>query len=175
MHTREKYWASKVPLFLVLLFLLNIFLIVAVELLFIYKYPAQPDAVALAKYDAVYQDCRVILSDSKNYLTASTVETADGQTHLVLTKAHGIAFGRGKILYAEPVEMPESGQLTLYVKNGIHTSEIQLTQVPDGMLAVTIEYGYSGGRETTVFYMVLAALMEGLELLVVYFIRNRLQ
>lgn len=175
MH-RDKYWASKIPLPLALLFLLNVFLIAAVELLFIYKYPAQPDAAALARYDEVYEGSRVSIGDSIAGLTASTVEIADGQIHLVVTKGHSVVFGRGKIIYAEPVEMPESGEVTVYVKNGIHTSQIELKDIPTGVWSVTIHYGYSGGiRETTVFYMVLGAVLEGLELLVLYFIQKNLQ
>lgn len=176
MHTREKYWASKVPLPLALLFLLNVFLIVAVELLFIYKYPAQPDAAALARYDGVYEGSSVIIGDSIAGLSASTVETADGQTHLVVTKAHSLVIGRGKVIYAEPVQMPESGELTVSVKNGIHTSQIELKDIPSGAWAATIHYAYSGGiKEATAFYMILAAVLEGLELLVAYFIKRNMQ
>lgn len=175
MH-QEKYWASKIPLSLAILFLVNVLLVVGAELLFFYKYPAQPDEISLAKYDAVYEDCDVFIQDSANYLTASLVKTTEGKTHLVVTKGHSIAFGRGKILYAESVEMPESGELTVYVKNGVHTSEIVLKDIPTGVWAVTIQYGYSGGiKETTALYMVLAAALEALELLVRHFIKRNLQ
>ena len=175
MH-QEKYWASKVPLPLALLFLVNIFVIVGVQLLFFYKFPAQPDETALAKYDAVYEDSDVFIQDSSNDLTASLVKTAGGQTHLVVTKSHNIAFGRGKIIYAEPVEMSESGEVTVYVKNGVHTSEIVIKDIPTGVWSVTIQYSYSGGiREATAFYMVLAAVLEALELIILHFIKRNLQ
>lgn len=172
----EKYWASKIPVSLALLFLVNVFLIVGVELLFFYKHPAQPDEISLAKYDAVYEGCDVFNQDSVNYLTASLVETADRQTHLVVTKAHSVFFGRGKIIHSENIEMPESGELTVYVKNGVHTSEIEIKDIPTGVWAVTIHYGYSGGiKEATSWYMFLGALLEALELLVWHFIKKNLQ
>ena len=171
---QEKYWASRVPLPLALLFVLNVFLIVAFQLLFLYRYPAQPDATALARYDTVYDGCTIAGSDSVSGLNASLVETADGQTHLVVTKAHDVAYGRGKILYAEPVEEPQSGEQAVFVKNGIHTSEIRIAPVPGGT-SVSIQYGYSGGlKEITALYMLLAAVLEALELLVIHFIRKNL-
>lgn len=175
MH-QEKYWSSKVPLPLALLFLVNIFLIVGAELLFFYKYPLQPDPIALSKYDSIYEDCDVFNQDSIHYLTASLVNTNDGETHLVVTKGHSIAFRRGKIIYAAPVEMSASGEVTVYVKNGIHTSEILIKDIPTGVWSVTIQYGNSGGiRESTAYYMILAAVLEALELMVLHFIRKNLQ
>lgn len=167
----EKYWHSKIPLSLALLFLVNVFLIVGAELLFFYRYPAQPDAYTLAKFDSVYEGSTILHSDSISYLTASLVETADGQTHLVVIRSHGVAYGRGKIIYSEPVEITNSEQ-TVYVKNGIHTSEIRIT----GGDTVTIHYGYSGGvKEATTRYMFLGAVLEALELLVWHFIKKNLQ
>lgn len=170
MH-RDGYWRSKIPVSLALLFFLNVFLILGTELLFFYKYPAQPGADALARYDALYSDCSIISSDSISGLSASLLETTDGQTHLVVTKNHGIAYGRGKIVYAELVAVSDTEQ-TVYVKNGIHTSAIEIT----GGDTVTIHYGYSGGiKSTTSWYMFLAAVLEGLELLVVHFIKRNLR
>ena len=172
---QEKYWASKVPLPLALLFVLNVFLIVAFQLLFLYRYPAQPDAAALAGYDAVYEGATIKNSDSSYYLHASLVETSGGECHLVVTQAHVLAYGRGKVVYAQPVSMPESGEQAVYVKTGVHTSEIVLTQIPSGGTAVTIQYSNTGIiREATAFYMFLGAVLEGLELLVIHFIRKNL-
>ena len=174
MH-QEKYWASKVPLSLALLFVLNILLVVAAELLFVYRYPAQPDAASLEKYGSAYEECRILNKDSVNYLTASLVQTHDGQMHLVVTKAHEVAFGRGKILYAEPVEIPDKEEIAVFVKNGIHTSEIRIQAIPSGVPAVTVHYGYSGGiREASALYMLLAASLEAIELLVLHLIKRNL-
>ena len=176
MHTREKYWASKVPLPLALLFLVNVLLVIGLELLFVYKHPAIPEGADLAKYSTIYEDCNVVNQDSQNRLTASLVETADGQTHLVVTKGHSLALGRGNIIYAQPVSMEDSDEITVNVKNVIHTSTVIIRKVPTDLLAVTIEYSASGGvKEVTAWYMFLAAVLEALELLVIHFIKTRLQ
>lgn len=175
MH-REKYWASKVPLPLALLFLVNVFLIVGAELLFFYKYPAKPEGADLAKYNAVYEDSDVFIRDDHYSLIASLANTNDGQTHLVVTKTHPLFYSRGKIVYAQPVEMPEAGEVLLRVKTGIHTSEIEIKDIPTGVWSVNVLYGNTGNvREITVIYMVLAAVLEALELLVIHFIRKNLQ
>ena len=83
MH-QEKYWASKVPLPMALLFLANILVILAVQILVFYRYPAAPEPASLAKYDPVYASSRILAEDSRNYLTASLVETI-----LLPTRAEG--------------------------------------------------------------------------------------
>ena len=174
MH-REKYWSSKVPLPLALLFLFNVFLVAAVQILAFYPYPAQPDAASLEKYGSAYEECRILNKDSVNYLTASLVQTHDGQIHLVVTKAHEVAFGRGRILYAEPVEIPDKEEIAVFVINVIHTSEIRIQAIPSDVPAVTIHYGYSGGiRETSVLYLLLAASLEAIELMVLHLIKRNL-
>ena len=102
MHTREKYWASKVPVSLALLFLLNVFLVMGGELLFFYKYPSKPEGADLAKYDTVYEGSDVFIRDDHYSLIASLVNTADGQTHLVVTQPHTLVYSRSKMprLYA---------------------------------------------------------------------------
>lgn len=172
---QEKYWASKVPLPLALLFVLNVFLVVVFQLLFFYRYPAQPDAAALAKYNSLYSDCTILNSDSISGLTASLVETDDGNIHLVVTKSHGVAYGRGRILYAEPLEMPDTAEQIVYVKNGIHTSEIVITNIVPGDQTVTIRYGYSDGfRSSAIWYIAIAAILEALELMVLHLIKGNL-
>lgn len=176
MHTREKYWASKVPLSLALLFLVNVFLVIGLELLFVYKYPAKPEEADLAQYDSVYEGSDVFIRDDHYDLIASLANTADGNTHLVVTKTHPIFYSRGKIVYAQPVEMPEVGEVLLRVKTGIHTSEIEIKDIPTGVWSVNVLYGNTGNiRGITTYYMVLAALLEALELMVLHFIKNRLQ
>jgi len=175
-HTREKYWASKVPLSLALLFLLNVFLVMAGELLFFYKYPSKPEGADLARYDGVYEGSDVFIRDEHYDLIASLAKTADGQTHLVMTKSHPLVYSQARILYAEPVEMPEAGEVLLRVKTGIHTSEIEVKDIPSGVWSVNVLYGNTGNiREITAYYMVLAALLEALELLVIHFIKQNLQ
>lgn len=175
MH-QDKYWASKVPLPLALLFLINVILVIGCELLFFYKYPAVVDDAALVKYDSSLIGSTIVNRDESNTLHAYLVETAQGDHRLLVVKKHSIFFGKGKPICNERVEMPDSGELTVYVKNGIHTSEIFLQDIPSGIWAITVQYGYSGTvKESTAFYMVLAAALEALELLIIHFIKKNLQ
>ena len=173
---QEKYWASKIPVCLVLLFLLNVFLVMGMELLLFYKYPSLPEGTDLANYDSVYADSDVFIRDDHYNLIASLANTADGQTHLIVTKRHPLVSTRGRIVYAEPVEMPESGEVLLYVKAGIRTTEIEIRDIPSGVWSVNIRFASSGNvREISVIYMVIAAVLEALELMVIHFVKERLQ
>lgn len=166
MH-REKYWRSKIPLPLALLFLLNVFLIMAVELLVIYKYPADPDGTTLKNYDPAYSQCTILSTDASSYLGGYLVQASDGNPHLIVTKSHPVFLSRAKILHAEPIPSDGSSEQVIYVKNGIHTSEIVIT----GGDTVTVRYAYGGGiKETTTLYLVLGTALEGLELLLWYLI-----
>ena len=173
---QDKYWASKVPLPLALLFLLNVFLIIAVELLFFYKYPAVADEAVLGKYDPAWIGGTVINRDDRSSLLAYLIETPEEETRLLVVKRHSIAHGRGRVLYDEPVQMPESGELTVPVRNGIHTSEISIMDIPSSFWSVTVEYSNTGTiKETTAWYMFLAAVLEALELIVIHFVKKNLQ
>jgi len=168
MH-REKYWRSKIPLPLALLFLINIFLIVAVELLVVYKYPAVPDEAALKNYDPIYAQCTILSNDASSYLGGYLVQTSDGSSHLIVTKSHPIILKRAKILHAEALPSDGGNEQMIYVKNGIHTSEIVIT----GGDTVTVRYSYGGGiNEMTTLYLVLGAVLEGLELLIWHLIKH---
>ena len=163
------------PLSLALLFLLNVLIIAAGQILIFYRSPAQPDAASLASYDPVYEGSNVLISDKSGYLTAALVETSDKQIHLVVTKIHSLAYNRGRILYAEPVELPVSGEISVSVKNGVHTSRILAGNTAADFPYVTIEYGYSGTiREQSVLYLILAAVLEALELMAFHLIRKNL-
>lgn len=170
MH-REKYWRSKIPLSLALLFLLNVFLIVAFELLFVYKYPTAIDEAVLGKYDPAWAGSTILSHDDYgSSLDAYLVKMTDGGHFLITSKPHSVFFGRAKLNSAQPVDLNNTGEQLFYVKNGIHTSEIAIIEGK----VVDIRYGYISTAETTSRYLVLAAVMEGLELLVYYFIKKNL-
>lgn len=157
----EKYWRSKIPLWLVLLFLLNVFLIVAIELLILYPYPAEVDEAALARWDAVYEDCTIISSSNINTLTCYLVETSSGDAHLVTTKTHAIFSKKVQFVSGQPIELPESGSLTeIPVKTGFHTA---LIHIENRQVDVHF-YHFITIKDVTTFYTILAAVMELLEL-----------
>jgi len=151
------------------LFLLNVFLIVAAELLLFYPHPSKLDAAVLENYDPAYADCRILSIDDPSYLVAYLVQPSDDSRHLIVTKRHPFIYSRAKIVHAEPIPSDESGEQVIYVKNGIHISEITVT----GGDTVTIRYDYGGGiKEITTLYLVLGAVLEGLELLIWHLIKH---
>ena len=160
MH-RQKYYRAKIPLSLVLLFLANVFLVMALELMFVYKYPATVDEATLGKYDSAWVGSTILSQDSySSSLDVSLVELPDGSRILLTTKPHGIAYGRAKLTDVQNVELTEEEQV-FYIRNGIHTSEIAVT----GGDTVTLRYGHGGTlSEKTTIYMVLAAVLETMEL-----------
>ena len=170
MH-REKYYSSKIPLPLVLLFLLNVFLVVVFQLLVSYKLPAKADASVFAKYNPAWAGCTILSQDSYSIdLHTYLLEFPDGSRQLVTTKPHSIVFGRAKIVDTQVVEPHEAEQI-FYIKNAVHTSEIA---VLDGN-TVDIRWGYGGSMvENNVLYLILGAAMGGIELLIYYFIKKNL-
>ena len=150
-------------------FLLNVFLIMAVELLIFYPHPSELDATMLENHNPAYGDCRILSMDDSSDLVAYLVQTPEDSRHLVVTKRHPFIYSRAKIIHAEPVASDENGEQVIYIKNGIHTSEIAIT----GRNAVTLRYSYGGGiSEVTTLYLVLGAALEGLELLIWHLIKH---
>jgi len=168
---KEKYYSSKTPLPLVLLFLLNIFLVVAFQLLFVFKYPTNMDEAALGKVNPQWADCTILSQDSySTSLEAYLIELPDGSRQLITLKPHGIIFGRSKLAGTQILEPQEAEQI-FYVKTGVHTAEISVI----GGDTVDIRYGYGGSMtEALALPIVLSAALEGLELLVYYLIKKNL-
>lgn len=170
MH-KEKYYSSKTPLPLVLLFLLNLFLIVSFQLLFVFKFPADMDETTPGKVNPDWAGCTILSQDSYGTsLEAYLIELPEGSRLLVITKPHSIIFGRAKLVDTQILEPVEAEQI-FYIKNGVHTSEIVVT----GGDTVTIRWGYGGSMtEAMALPLVLSAALEGLELLVYYLIKKNL-
>lgn len=168
---KEKYYSAKTPLPLVLLFLLNMFLIVAFQLLFAFKYPTSMDETVLGKVNPQWADCTILSQDNySTSLEAYLIELPDGSRQLITLKPHSVVFGRAKLMDTQIVE-PEEAEQIFYVKTGVHTAEIAVI----GSNTVDIRWGYNGSMmEAMALPMVLSATLEGLELLVYYFIKKNL-
>ena len=170
MH-REKYWASKVPLPLALLFLLNVFLVMGLELLFFYDQSTFMNEGLLREQEVSWVNGTILSSDEGQYLNAYLTGDPGGQIRMVVLKRHGIIPSRGKIVYDEAI-VQQSGTQTIPVKVGVRTSEI--TVEDSRTVSITFEAAILA-KESTTIYMALAALLEALELMVIHFIKNRLQ
>ena len=168
---KEKYYSSKTPLPLVLLFLLNMFLVVAFQLLFVFKYPTSMDETALGKVNPQWTDCTILSQDNySTSLEAYLIELPEGGRQLITLKPHSFVFGRAKLADTQMVDPVEAEQI-FYVKTGVHTAEIAVI----GSNTVDIRYGYGGSMtEALALPLVLSAALEGLELLVYYLIKKNL-
>lgn len=171
-HVNEKYWKSKIPLWMALLFLLNVFLIVAVELLTVYKYPAEVDEALLSRWDPAYTGCTVIAQDDHSRLNCYLAETAGGEFHLVAAKKHPIFHRRVRILSGQKVTVPDIGEYTeLLIKVGlqsatvhVYRNRVDLYFVPASTLQVT-----------STFYTITAAFLVLLEIGIWELIRRNMR
>lgn len=164
----EKYWNSKIPVKLAALFLLNVALIIALEVLLLYRFPSPLDEAALAQANPDYIGCRVLSQDSRNSLHFYVVQTANGETELLPAKQHGLFYGRARLLDSKAVALSGLAEETVHVRIGIHTATVH---VLNGSTLQRIEYT-SSIRETTTFYMVLGAILEGLELALLHILKR---
>ena len=165
----EKYWRSKIPVSLVLLFLLNVFLIIAMEVLLIYRFPAEITPENLAARDAIYEDCTILSSDAINHLNCNLVQTNTGEYRIAAYKNHALFHSRAKLLSDESVVPPENGELSVPVKNGVRTCEVIIQ--PD----MTLVIRYAASQSGATVYMVIAAILEAAELLIWEFIKRNLR
>lgn len=155
----EAYMRSKIPVGLILLFLLNVMLIIALEVMFFYQLPARIDETALAAMNPQYHSCMIRSEDHANSLSCYLVEQEDGSLHLVSTRKHGLFFTRAKKIDDTPVSVSEGERIP--VKIGVHTAEITY----HNRNTITIfHYTEDGFRSAGTLYMVLGAILEGLEL-----------
>jgi len=154
----DKYWRSKIPLPLVLLFILNLLLVMAVEILVIYRYPLEITAQTLEEMDPGYSGSQILSSESRSILCAALVKTESHRTDLVVTKRHSIFFSRVKLLSKQTVTVPTEGELPVYIKTGIHTSEVVIQ--PNH----TVSIRYAAPQNSSTMYLLLPAVLTGLEL-----------
>lgn len=155
----EAYLRSKIPVGLVLLFLLNAVLIVALEVMFFYRLPANLNETDLSAMDSGYQGCRIRSEDRANSLSCYLVECSDGSLHLVSTKNHGLFFNRARKIGDSPISVSEGERIP--VKVGIRTAEVTYH---DSNLITIFHYNGSSFQGIGTIYMVLAAILEALEL-----------
>lgn len=177
--SREQHYMSKVPPKLILLFLVNLILIIGLEVLLIYRYPAKLDTQTLASFDDSYEDCTILQAHQRGYLWCYLVQTQEGEIRLIPVRTHSIFFNRGRIYDDQIVTISEDIQETVFpVKLGLHTSTVtvssepmpnMLTQEPSD-LYMAISSAASGDAATV--YMLLAAVLELAELFVIYKIKG---
>lgn len=181
MH-KEKYYRAKLPVKAVLLFFANLLLVMALEILIMYRAPVPLTVDALADFDPVYKNCTIVQEHQRGHLRCYLVRTGAGELRLIPMKAHGLAFVRGKILKDQIIPIPEDTQETTYdIKVGIRTSTVTVSPEPlpwmeeqtPQALYMGISYASLGSaQETAVLYFVLGAVLTFLELAVIQLIKG---
>ncbi|MBQ2854348.1 MAG: hypothetical protein IJE81_02620 [Oscillospiraceae bacterium] len=174
-------WKAKVPVFLVLLFAINLLVVIALEILLFYPVSLPLTEEALAESDSRYESCTITRETERSGLHCFLVKTADGETHMIPLRSHGLAYSRAKLLKKYITHIPEDQEITIPVKIGVHTSHVLVTPEPlpymedqePAELYIAIDYyGSTNLRTTTTLYMVIAAVLEGLELALFQLIRR---
>ena len=120
------YRRAPVPVYYGLVFLLNVALIIALELLLVYKYPVPLTQEVLAKKDSAYQNAEIVNSvDSSGAIIWYLAETEAGEFHLVPIRRHTLFFGRSKICTDQITVIPEdTAEMEVLTRAGIAGSTV---------------------------------------------------
>ena len=172
----EQHYMSKVPVKLVLLFLANLILIIALEVLLVYRYPSQLTEGNLASFDSTYEGSTIVSSEDVGRLHVYLVKTENGKLHLIPACAHGIVWGRSRIYRDQIAVIPaDAEETTVTVKTGLfHSSAVTVTQDENsGIYAADIRNGLvSSAKELSSGYLLVAVLLELTELFVIYKVKG---
>ena len=172
MH-KDKYWRSKIPVGLALLFVANLFLVIAIEVLAFYPHPAAITEKDFASVDSIYENCTIVDRDDRTQFQCYLVKTTDDQLHVIPVKVHGLIYSRATIIEKQiTLVSPDIDSTEIIVKNGIHSVTVGVSREPfPGMEQeqheMYLEIIYHGGGSAsmvTSLYMVIAAILEALEL-----------
>lgn len=162
----DKYWRSKVPVHLALLFVVNVFLVMALEILLFYRYPADLTEADFAGLDSAYQNCAIVASDDVSTFRCWLIKTEAGDYAVVPAQQHGILTGKAKILKSQIQILPaDTEETVLSIRRGVHTTSVIARLKP--LPGLNIDYfGFGSGKGAATLYMVIAAILEFLELAV---------
>lgn len=179
MHN-DNYYRSRIPLPLVLLFLVNIFIVCALEILLLYRAPLPLTAETLAEFDDSYENCSILQTHQRGHLYCLLAETESGEIRLIPVKAHSILFTRGRIYEKQIVTIPEDVQETAYeIRIGLRTATVTVspeplpyteTQEPSELY---MAISYSGSMDAATFYMIVGAALEAAELALWHILKHQ--
>ena len=177
----ESYFRSKLPVGWELLFLANLLLVMALEVLILYRIPLPLTADALAEADSRFSGATLSQFQQRGYLHCALAETTDGDVYLIPVRAHSLAYNRGRLLDKQIVPVTKDADTSVNVKIGIYTSTLTvspkpplwLEEAPQEDLYLTIDHSSSAsGSSMAVLYMVIGAVLTFLELAVVQLIKG---
>lgn len=171
----------KLPIWLILLFVANILLVMALEVLLLYRTPLPLTADALADADSRFAGAALSQNQQRGYLHCTLAETTDGDVYLIAVRAHGLAYNRGRLLDKQITPITKDADTTVNVKVGIYTSTLTtspspptwLEDIPEEDLYLIIDHSSSAsGSSIGVLYLAIGAVLTFLELAVIQLIKG---
>lgn len=150
----------KTPLPIVLGIILNLILVVALEVLLVYRFPAPPESVHLAQVDPTFEGCTVVMTDTTNREQFLLAKRTDGRTFLVPSKTHPFFINRCRI-YEKEIKEADDRVGTQAFRLGIRI--YQVTAYPDHLL-VQPPGIHMGQQSLLAYYLGLSGLLTLIEL-----------
>lgn len=109
-----------IPFHYPLVFFVNIVLIIALELLLVYRQPLPLTQELLARELPVYEDAAILRETDRNLIEWYLVQTGEGEYHVVPVRRHAVFFDRGKICDDQIVTVPpDTGEMEITTRDGV--------------------------------------------------------
>ena len=181
MMRHKNHYLSKIPVGWILLFIGNILLVMAMEVLLLYTAPLPLTAEDLAKSDSRFEEAVLTQTQQRGYLTAALAQTPDGNVYLIPVRRHGIVYSRGQVLKKQILPVEKNTDSTVNVKIGVYTSTLSVSPEPPvwledpepAELYLSIEHSSgASGSSMAVLYMVIGAVLTFLELALIQLIKG---
>lgn len=103
-----------------LVFFLNIALIIALEVLLVYKHPFPMTEEILSQQLPVYENAAIRRSTDKTFIGWYLLETENGEYHVVPVRRHALFFNRCKLFPEQIVVIPDdTAEMEVTTKDGI--------------------------------------------------------
>lgn len=150
----------KTPLPIVIGLILNLILVIALEVLLVYKYPVPLDSTSLAQSDPNFNGCTISLDDSINQDRFLLAQRTDGRKYIVPYRTHPFFYNRCKI-YGKEIKEVDDRVGTQAFRLGLRI--YQVTAYPD-FLQVTSNGGHTGLQSTLTYYLCLSGFLALVEL-----------
>ena len=114
-----------IPFYYPLVLFLNIALIIALELLLVFKHPFPLTEELLAKQLPAYENASILHTTDKTFICWNLVETESGDFHVVPVRRHVLFFNRCKLIPDQIVAIsPDTAETEITTRDGIAGSTV---------------------------------------------------
>ena len=158
----------KTPLPMVLGVILNLLLVIALEVLLVYRYPVPLTTAELAQVDPNFENYTVVPDDPINGAQFLRVRRSDGRQYIVPTRTHPIFFNRARVYHKEIKEVDDRTGTQAF-RLGLRV--YQVTAHPDYLL-VQSNGNVSTQQTALTYYLCLSGLLTLAELWILEKIRG---